>query len=63
MSTVTLRKQGNSVGLTLPADTRTRLGLEVGQSMTVVELSDGIKLVPYNPELERQLEHCPQGAG
>jgi putative addiction module antidote len=56
MSTVTLRKQGNSVGLTLPAETRTRMGLEVGQDMMVIELADGIKLVPYSPKLERQLK-------
>ncbi|WP_274541787.1 AbrB/MazE/SpoVT family DNA-binding domain-containing protein [Komagataeibacter melaceti] len=35
METVTLRKQGNSVGLTLPAETRIRLGLEIGQELTL----------------------------
>ena len=55
METVMLRKQGNSVGLTLPAETRIRLGLEVGQELTLVELADGIKLVKRNLKLERQM--------
>ncbi|GBQ90430.1 hypothetical protein GCM10007866_19860 [Gluconobacter albidus] len=55
METVTLRKQGNSVGVTLPADTRIRLGLEIGQELTLVELADGIKLVKRNLKLERQM--------
>lgn len=52
---VTIRKNGNSVGIALPAETRIRLGLEVGQELTLVELADGIKLVKRNLELERQL--------
>jgi len=56
VETVTLRKQGNSVGIALPADTRVRLGLEVGQELTLVELADGFKLVKRNLKLERQME-------
>lgn len=55
-SSVTIRKNGNSVGIALPAETRIRLGLEVGQELTLVELADGIKLVKRNLALERQLE-------
>ncbi|GAJ30807.1 AbrB/MazE/SpoVT family DNA-binding domain-containing protein [Acidomonas methanolica] len=55
METVTVRKQGNSVGITLPAETRIRQGLEVGQELTLVELADGIKLVKRNLRLERQM--------
>ncbi|WP_369523283.1 AbrB/MazE/SpoVT family DNA-binding domain-containing protein [Komagataeibacter swingsii] len=33
IETVVIRKQGNSVGVTLPAETRIRLGLEVGQEL------------------------------
>jgi antitoxin component of MazEF toxin-antitoxin module len=60
MSTVTLRKQGNSVGFTIPADVRARMGLEVGQDMLVIELNDGIKLVPRSTKLERQLRLAEQ---
>jgi antitoxin component of MazEF toxin-antitoxin module len=56
MDTVTLRKQGNSVGIALPAETRIRMGLEVGQELTLIELADGIKLVKRNLTLERQLD-------
>ncbi len=55
-SSVTIRKNGNSIGIALPAETRIRLGLEVGQELTLVELSDGIKLVKRNLVLERQME-------
>jgi antitoxin component of MazEF toxin-antitoxin module len=56
MSVVTVRKQGNSVGITFPAETRIRMGFEVGQDLTLVELADGVKLVKRNLRLERQLE-------
>lgn len=55
MNTVTVRKQGNSIGIALPAETRIRMGLEVGQELTLIELVDGIKLVKRNLALERQL--------
>jgi antitoxin component of MazEF toxin-antitoxin module len=55
MGTVTVRKQGNSIGIALPIETRIRMGLEVGQELTLIELADGIKLVKRNLMLERQL--------
>ena len=36
--------------------TRIRMGLEVGQDLTLVELTDGVKLVKRNLKLERQME-------
>ncbi len=56
MSKVTLRRQGNSVGVTFPADTRVRMGFEVGQDLTLVELADGVKLMKRNLVLERQMQ-------
>ncbi len=56
MSKVTLRRQGNSVGVTFPADIRVRMGFEVGQDLTLVELADGVKLVKRNLALERQMQ-------
>jgi len=56
LSVVTVRKQGNSVGITFPAETRIRMGFEVGQDLTLVELADGVKLVKRNLKLERQLQ-------
>ena len=56
MAKITLRRQGNSVGVTFPADTRVRMGFEVGQDLTLVELADGVKLVKRNLALERQMQ-------
>lgn len=58
MHTVKLRKQGNSVGISVPAETRIRLGLEAGQELTLVELADGFKLVKRNLRLERQMDEA-----
>ena len=41
MTTVTVRRQGNSVGATFPAQTRIRMGFGVGQDLTLIELADG----------------------
>ena len=56
MPKVTLRRQGNSVGVAFPADTRIRMGFEVGQDLTLVELADGVKLVKRNLVLEQQMQ-------
>lgn len=55
MTVVTLRRQGNSVGVSFPTETRVRMGFEVGQDLTLIELADGVKLVKRNVALERQL--------
>jgi antitoxin component of MazEF toxin-antitoxin module len=56
MNSVTVRRHGNSVGVAIPAETRVRMGFEVGQELTLIELADGIKLVKRNLALERQLD-------
>lgn len=56
MTKVTIRKQGNSIGVSFPAETRIRMGFEVGQNLTLVELADGVKLVKRNMVLERQMQ-------
>ncbi len=48
------------MGVTFPAETRVRMGFEVGQDLTLIELADGVKLVKRNLELERQLELARQ---
>lgn len=55
MVTVTIRKQGNSIGVSFPAETRIRMGFEVGQDLTLVKLADGVKLVKRDLVLERQM--------
>lgn len=56
MSSVTLHRDGTSVGFTFPEDTCARMGLEAGQKLTVVELEDGLKLVRHEGERSRQME-------
>lgn len=56
MTKVTIRKQGNSIGVTLRAETRIRMGFQVGQDPTLVELTDGVKLVKRNLVLDRQIQ-------
>ena len=47
---------GNSAGVVLPKELLTRLRLEKGDELYVTELADGIKLAPYDPEFERQMQ-------
>jgi len=56
MNAIVVRKQGNSLGVTFPAETRIRMGFEAGQELTMVELADGVKLVKRNLKLERQMQ-------
>ena len=47
---------GNSVGVVLPKELLARLRVDKGDSLYVAELPDGIKLMPYDPELADQME-------
>lgn len=56
METIIVRKQDHSASVTLPAVTRIRLGLEVEQELSLVEMADGIKFVKRNLKFERQMQ-------
>jgi putative addiction module antidote len=56
MATLKLRAIGNSVGVVLPKELLARLNLAEGDSLHVVEVSDGLRLVRHDPEFERQME-------
>lgn len=47
---------GNSAGVVLPKELLAHLRLEKGDELYVTETPDGIKLMPYDPEFERQME-------
>lgn len=47
---------GNSAGVVLPKELLTRLRLDKGDTLYVTELPDGIKLMPYDPEFEQQMD-------
>lgn len=47
---------GNSAGVILPKELLARLRLEKGDTLYATELPDGIKLSPFDPKLEKQME-------
>jgi putative addiction module antidote len=47
---------GNSAGIVLPKELLARLRLDKGDVLYATELSDGIKLTPYDPQLEEQMD-------
>ena len=55
MATVTLRKVGNSLAVTIPADMSIRARLAPGQQFTMVETDDGFRLVRGSEGLQRRL--------
>ena len=56
MTALKLKAVGNSTGIILPKEILAKLHVEKGDSLFVVETSNGIKLTPYDPEFERQME-------
>lgn len=49
---VTLRRIGNSVGLTIPKDVLERAGLEADSQMHLVETPDGLFLRRYDQDFD-----------
>ena len=47
---------GNSAGVVLPKELLARLRLDKGDTLYVTELPDGIKLMPYDPAFEQQMD-------
>jgi putative addiction module antidote len=47
---------GNSAGVILPKELLSRLRVAKGDSLYATELSDGVKLTPFDPELAGQME-------
>jgi putative addiction module antidote len=47
---------GNSLGVTLPREALADLKIEKGSTLTLTQCSDGYRLTPYDPEIDRQLE-------
>lgn len=47
---------GNSAGVVLPRELLARLRVGKGDTLYVTELSDGIKLAPFDPEFAAKME-------
>ena len=56
MTTIKIRNVGNSLGVVLPKEMIARLRVAKGDSLFVQETVDGIRLTPYDPEFQQQME-------
>lgn len=56
MNTVKIRDIGNSLGIVLPKELIARLRVQKGDTLFVQETVDGIRLTPYDPEFQEQME-------
>jgi putative addiction module antidote len=60
MNTV-VRKIGNSEGVILPKDVLGRLRVKAGDTLTIIEGSDGVQLTRADSDLARQLNAAREG--
>ena len=58
MTTLKLKAVGNSTGVILPREILSKLHVEKGDSLFVVETPTGIELTPYDPDFEHQMEEA-----
>ena len=56
MTALKLTQIGNSVGIVLPKEMLTRLGLQKGDTVLAVETPDGVRLTASDPEFAAQME-------
>jgi putative addiction module antidote len=56
MIKLTVRKVGNSLGVTLPAPAAQALHVREGDSLYLTEAPDGFRLTPYDPQFERTMQ-------
>jgi putative addiction module antidote len=50
-----LRKVGNSLGVVLPKEVLAHLNVEEGDTVTVTEAQDGVRLSASNPEFAKTM--------
>jgi len=50
-----LRKVGNSVGIVLPKEALTHLKVAEGDTLTLTDAQDGIRLTAANPEFTKSM--------
>jgi putative addiction module antidote len=55
-TTVKITTIGNSVGIVLPKEVLSRLHVEKGDSLYVLETPQGIELTPYDKEFSSEME-------
>ncbi len=56
MHTIKLTTIGTSTGAIIPKEILTRLNLEKGDTLHIIETPEGLLLTPYDPEFETQMD-------
>ena len=56
MNRLAIRKIGNSLGVILPKEVLEAFRVDEGDVLYLVESRDGLRLTPYDPEFEADLE-------
>ncbi len=56
MVKLTIRKVGNSLGLTLPAEAAKALRVKEGDALYLTETPEGYQLVAYDPDFEKTMK-------
>jgi len=56
MVRLTVRKVGNSLGVTLPAQAAQALHVREGDVLYLTESPDGFRLTPYDPDFQKTME-------
>ena len=60
MMNLKLTTIGNSTGIVLPKEILSKLHVQKGDSLYVVETPNGIELTPYDPDFAEQMETAEQ---
>ena len=60
MFSLKLTQIGNSIGVVLPKELLARPHLEKGDTLYATESPEGVRLTPFNPDFEKQMEIAPQ---
>jgi len=55
MTTVKVRKVGNSLGIVLSKDVIARLGVESGDDLFLIKTRSGYQISPYDPKFAEQV--------
>lgn len=62
MTSLKIRQIGNSLGVVLPRETLARLGVTKDDQLFLTEAPDGsLRVTPYDPEIEAQLQAAREG--
>ena len=56
MTALKIQSVGNSAGVILPKEILTKLRVDTGDVLHVIETENGIELIPYDPDFDAQME-------